>query len=197
MWPWKVFSRDIWSSLQVSLIRIWIFLCLAGRGFVPGVTMVNIFTLVCCLKSKSIVGVEGESFYFSFLHGNGKRPFPGPQVHSKPALLSDPSDLDYPLMQDESAPGVQGVHLDCESSGGMAGEVGTEMRSRTQFFQCLRKWSKHYTLSIKEGCCQLLILSCTGRDSGAYLFLGQPFELVCLNYSSWFFYFLFRYLNCP
>lgn len=91
MQPWKVFSRDVWRSLQLSLIRIWIFLCLAGRGFVPGLTMVNIFTLVCCLKSKSTIGVEGESSYLSFLQGNGKRLFPGPQVPTKSAFLSDPS----------------------------------------------------------------------------------------------------------
>lgn len=156
---------------------------LAGRRFVPGLTLVTISTLVCCSISRSNIGIEMRNhLIFPVCMGMAKA-----QVLKFPPAGTPSGSISFhPLIVHwcgmESAPGVQGVHLDCESVVCVCG-------SRTQFFQCLRKWSKHYSLSTKERYCQLPLLWVASGDSGvsADLFLGQPFELVCLNCSSWIF----------
>lgn len=123
---------------------------LAGRRFVPGLTLVTVSTLVCCLISRSNIGIEIRNhLIFPVCVGMAKA-----QVLKLPPASAPSRSISFHLLivhwcRMESAPGVHGVHLDCESS---------VWGSRTQFFQCLRKWSKHYSLSTKERYCQLPLL---------------------------------------
>lgn len=86
---------------------------LAGRRFIPGLTIVTVFPLVCCLKCRSNIGIEMRNhLIFPSYMGMTKG-----QILKFPLAGAPTRSISFHLLilywcRMESAPGVQGAQLD-------------------------------------------------------------------------------------